>query len=255
MELSFTDWILWASGIVGHLALFSILLTKRRWETCAIFTLYIGFQGVLGLSLLLSDVLHYWKCYMRIYWSSIPIDFLLQLAIVLEIARTVMRPTGTWVRDARKQFLIWGGIGILFAALPPCLISPPASSFLAVLDVRGSLFTSLVISELITVVTLTSRRLGLSWRNHVMAMGQGWSVWALVAILVDALHAHFGMGLYFRDLEHVRMVIYLAAVGYWCIQFWRNEPARKPLPPEFQKYLQDLHIRVQSNLDTLEAQR
>jgi hypothetical protein len=48
------------------------------------------------------------------------------------------------------------------------------------------------------------------------------------------------------------MFVYLAVLGYWIVQFWLEEPARQPIPPEFQAYLQALHQRVKNDLDTLE---
>ena len=116
---------------------------------------------------------------------------------------------------------------------------------------RGNLFTSLVICELIAVVTRTSKSLGLGWRNHVMALGNGWTAWAVIAILVDGLHSYFGADRYFVVLEHVRMFAYLAALGYWMVQFWLEEPARQPISPELSNYIQALHRRIKLDLDTL----
>jgi hypothetical protein len=195
------------------------------------------------------------KWYGWVYWASVLIEFVLQLGVIWEIVRIVMRPTGTWVRDARKQFIFWGVAGILLAAALPWLVSPPATSFLDRLAVRGNLFTSLVICELIAVVTRTSKALGLGWRNHVMALGNGWTAWAVIAILVDGLHSYFGGELYFRALEYVRMFAYLAALGYWSVQFWLEEPARQPISPELSNYIQSLHRRINIDLDTLDAQR
>jgi hypothetical protein len=146
-------------------------------------------------------------------------------------------------------------VGILFAAALPFLVSPPAATFLQRLEVRGDLFTSLVICELIAVVTRTSRSLGLGWRNHVMALGNGWTAWAVAAILVDGLHSYFGAERYFGELEHARMVVYLAVLGYWTVQFWLEEPARQPISPELSAYIQDLHRRIKNDLDTLSVQR
>jgi hypothetical protein len=192
--------------------------------------------------------------YVRAYWTTAVLDFALQLGVIWEIARIVMRPTGTWVRDAKKQFILWGAAGILFAAALPFLITPPAASLLHRLEVRGNLFTSLVICELIAVVTRTSKSLGLGWRNHVMALGNGWTAWAVVAILVDGLHSYFGAELYFRQLEHARMFAYLAVLGYWMVQFWLEEPARQPISPQLRAYIQALHERIKNDLDILDAQ-
>jgi hypothetical protein len=193
--------------------------------------------------------------YKEAYWTSVLIEFILQLGIVFEIARIVLRPTGTWVRDARKQFIFWGALGILIAAALPFLVTPPAATLLHRLEVRGDLFTSLVICELIAVVTRTSRSLGLGWRNHVMALGNGWTAWAVAAILVDGLHSYFGAERYFSELEHARMIVYLAVLGYWAVQFWQEEPARQPISPQLSAYIQDLHRRIKKDLDTLDVQR
>jgi hypothetical protein len=177
------------------------------------------------------------------------------LGIALEIARIVLRPTGSWVRDARKQFFFWSAAGILFAAALPWLVTPPDSSLLGRLMVRGFLFTSLVICELIAVVTRTSKSLGLGWRNHVMALGNGWTAWVVVAILVDGLHSYFGAQRYFSELDHMKMLAYLAALGYWVVQFWLEEPARQPISPQLSAYIQALHQSIKNDLDRVGAQR
>jgi hypothetical protein len=146
-------------------------------------------------------------------------------------------------------------LGVLIAAALPFLVTPPAATLLHRLEVRGDLFTSLVICELIAVVTRTSRSLGLGWRNHVMALGNGWTAWAVAAILVDGLHSYFGAERYFSELEHARMIVYLAVLGYWAVQFWQEEPARQPISPQLSAYIQDLHRRIKKDLDTLDVQR
>jgi hypothetical protein len=166
-----------------------------------------------------------------------------------------MRPTGTWIRDAKKQFILWGAAGILFAAALPFLVSPPATTLLGRLQMRGNLFTALVVCELIAVVTRTSRSLGLGWRNHVMALGNGWTAWAVVAILVDGLHSFFGSQRYFGELEQARTFAYLMALGYWVVQFWLEEPARQPISPQLRAYILDLHQKIKNDLDTVGAQR
>jgi hypothetical protein len=255
MNLSTLDWMLVAATSLGNTALFAILIVRRRWREFPVFTSYMGFETILGpvLYLLVQYGSRSW--YARVYWSSVLVEFALQLGIVFEIARIVLKPTGTWVRDARKQFIFWGVAGIFLAAALPFLVTPPSATLLDRLVVRGYLFTSLVICELIAVLTRTSQSLGLGWRNHVMALGNGWTAWAVAAILVDGLHSYFGAQLHFGELEHVKMVAYLVVLGYWSVQFWLEEPARQPISPELSAYIQDLHRRIKNNLDTLGAQQ
>jgi hypothetical protein len=255
MNLSALDWILVVATSLGNTALFAILIVRRRWREFPVFTTVMGFETAVGPVLYLLVQYGSRSLYKEVYWSSVLIEFALQLGIIFEIAHIVLRPTGTWVRDAKKQFILWSAAGILFAAALPFLVTPPAATLLHRLEVRGDLFTSLVICELIAVVTRTSRSLGLGWRNHVMALGNGWTAWAVAAILVDGLHSYFGAERYFGELEHTRMVVYLAVLGYWTVQFWLEEPARQPISPELSAYIQDLHRRIKNDLDTLSVQR
>jgi hypothetical protein len=255
MNLSALDWILVAATSLGSTALFAVLIYRRRWRGFPVFTAYMGFETLLNpvQYALFHFGLSSWLA--RVYWSSIFIEFILQLGVIWEIARIVMRPTGSWVRDAKKQFIFWGAAGILLAAALPWLVTPPAANLLGCLEVRGNLFASLVICELIAVVTRTSRSLGLGWRNHVMALGNGWTAWAAIAILVDGLHSYFGAERYYGELEHVRMFAYLAALGYWAVQFWLEEPVRQPISPELRAHIEALHQRIKNDIDRMATQR
>jgi hypothetical protein len=88
-----------------------------------------------------------------------------------------------------------------------------------------------------------------------MALGNGWTAWAVVAILVDGLHSFPGMQHYFTVLEHVKMFAYLAALGYWSVQFWLEEPARQPISPQLNAYILALHQKIKNDLDRVGAQR
>ena len=252
MNLSTLAGVLWAAGFVGHVVLFSVLMYRRRWREIPVFTAYMAFQS--ALTPVLFAIYKYGSptWYARIYWSSDLLDFAFQLGIVLEIARLVLRPTGTWVQDAKKPFFLSAAAGILLAAALSWIVSPPAPHLLDRLEVQGNLFTSLVICELFVLMTLTANRLGLGWRSHVMALGQGLTAWASVAVLIDGLHSYLGTERDFTTLEQVRMFVYLAALGFWMIQLWRDEPARQPISTELREHILALHRRVTYDLGRVE---
>jgi hypothetical protein len=254
MKLSTLDFALWMASSLGNAALFSILLVRHRERDFPAFTVFIGFETVLNPLLYAVYLYGSQGWYAQYYYAAILIEFVLELVVVWEIARIVLRPTGSWVRDARRQFILWGAAGILFAAALPFLVTPPAATLLDRLAVRANLFASLVVCELIAVVTRTSKSLGLGWRNHVMALGNGWTVWALIAILVDGLHGYFGAQLYYSALEHVRTFASLGIFVYWMVQFWLEEPARQPISPQLRAYILALHQRIKNDLDTLGVQ-
>ena len=254
MNVSKLDDVLWAVGFIGHAALLCVLVLRGRSKAFPIFTLLIGFDTLLtiGLYFLYAHGAQLW--YGRVYWTYAVVDFALQIGVVLEMAWIVLKPTGAWVRDARKQFVTWALVGSAMAAILAWGVSPPGLEGMAAWEVRGSLFTSMVTCELVLAMALSSTRLGLGWRSHVMALGEGLAVWSLVAVAVDGLQSFLGSAQQFAILDHVRMLVYCAALGYWIVQFWLPEPVRRPISPELHNYILALHRKVTYDLDSVDLE-
>jgi hypothetical protein len=244
MNLSTFADALWAAGFVGHVALLAVLMFRRRWREIPVFTAYMAFQA--ALTPVLYEIYRHGSpvWYAHVYWSSALLDFAFQIGIVAEIARIVLRPTGTWVQDAKRQFFVSGVGAVLLAAALAWFVSPPSANLLDRWEVRGNLFTSLVICELFVLMSITANRLGLGWRSHVMALGQGLTAWALIAVLIDALHSYLGTDGEFTTLEHIRMTVYVVALVFWMVQLWIDEPERQPISSDLQQYIVALHSRV-----------
>lgn len=253
MNLSRLAGLLWAAGFTGHVALLAVLLLRRRWREFPVFTGFIAFHAALSPTLYVIYAHGSALWYARVYWSTALIDFGLQLGIVFEIARIVLKPTGTWLRDARKQFFVTAGLGIVLAAFLAWILTPPASSRLDELELKGNLFAAFLVCELFLFLSMTATRLGLGWRSHVMAIEQGFAGWIVVAVLTETLHGYFGSLHYFFVLEYIHMFVYLGALGYWIVQLWRPEPARRPIAPELQEYIVALHRRVEYDLGKLDV--
>src|ERR1700744_4793133 len=100
--------VLWAAGFIEHAALLLVLLVQRRWKTFPVFTVLIGFNAFRTMLLFAIYTYGSDQMYKIVYWSASFLDLALQVAIVFEIARVVLKPTGTWVVDARNMFLLLG---------------------------------------------------------------------------------------------------------------------------------------------------
>lgn len=255
MNLTALDNILWAAGFVGHAALLIVLLVRSRWREFPVFTCLIGYQALVTICLYLIFRYGNKGNYAVAYWITAAGDFVFQLALIFEIARVVLKPTGTWVRDARAFFITAGTIGGV-AALILCLtVKPLMPSALSVWEVRGNLFTALLTCELFMAMLYASNRLGLEWRNHVMGLAQGFTVWAFTALASDLAHIVLGWGREFVVLDRLLMFLYLGALVYWIATFWLPERHRAPVSAEMQEYIVALHRRVQYDLDRVDASR
>ena len=249
MTVSTLENVLWAAGFAGHAALLAILLIRKRARDFPVFTALVAYQA--AISAVLFVVYRYGSNSLSTvtYWTSVLIDFAFQVALIFEIARIVLRPTGSWVRDARRSFLGLGAAGAVVAIALSFAVHPPSHNSLETWELRGNLFTSLLTCELFLAMMMTATRLGLAWRNHVMRLAQGLTAWAIVAVTIDTANSVLGWNRASPILEHVRMFTYLAALGYWITSFWLDEPERAPISADMQQYLVALHARVQYDLE------
>jgi hypothetical protein len=253
MKFSLMDNLGWAAAFASTSLLLAVMLMRGRWRQFPLLTSLLAFDIARTVTLFLLYQSRAFTWYAHIYWWALIPDFVLQLAVAFEIARTVLRPTGTWVRDARTQFLLAGAVGVVVAALLAWWVSPPAQTALRAWRIRGNLFTSLVICELFVVVSLTANRLGLGWRHHVMAVGQGLTAWSGITLLSNSLQSYLGQGMLFRVLDDLRGNSFTLAMVWIAIQLWLPEPERQPIAPELQKYILALHQRVAYDLRRIRA--
>lgn len=251
MAPSVLDYALWAATILANVALLAVLLVRRRCREFPVFTVFIAYQVVVSVALYIVFRYGHPHWYSRCYWTSIYLEFLLEMAVVWEIVRIVMQPTGTWARDAKKMFLLGGGIGVIVAAALSWLLSPPALTVFDHLNAQINFFAGLVICELFIVMLLTSKWHGYGFRNHVFALLTGWTGWVVVAMIADFLESYEGNKAYFPILDRVRVIVILLAIAYMAFQFWLEEPARRDIPPEVLKYVQSLHGRIKKDIDKI----
>jgi hypothetical protein len=251
MKVSVLSGMLWASGFLMTAVLLAVLLWRSRWKQFPILTCWIAFEAALTVILFTLYVHGAAKWYSHVYWTSLWPDFLLQLGVVLEIARIVLRPTGTWVRDARGHFITAGLGGAAVAAVLSWWITPPHGRY-TTWELRGDLFTSLVICELFVVLSFTANRLGLGWRSHVIALGQGLTAWAAASVVTDSLQSYFGTH-HFVSINYLRSIAWTGATAWIAIRLWFPEPQRLPLSEDLQKYILALHRRVEYDLRRLDA--
>ena|SRR5215469_4701046 len=253
MNFSFLDNVLWAAAFVANVALLLVLVRKERWREFPVFTSWIMFQVLLNFALFSIYRYGSARLYEIVYWSSVVLDFALQIGVVFEMARIVLRPTGTWLRDARSRFLLFGSLGALLAAGIAFVVHPSAYGSLDAWEIRGNLFTSMCICELFLVMMMSANRLGLQWNHHVMGLSRGLTAWAMVSFCVDALQGLLGRAPVFTMLDQTRNIAWIGAVIYWSVIFWKPQAERLPLSPAMQKYLIELHARVQYDLDKVQS--
>jgi hypothetical protein len=255
MNVTAIENLIWASSFASNLILLLVLIIKGRWRKFPFFTTWIGFQVLLTITLFALYRLGENALYSKVYWSTGVIDFLLQLCIVVEMSRIILRPAGVWIYSTRKRFTLLAVSGTLVALVATFILHPEAHTSLEVWEMRADLFTSLMFVEVFLAMMGTANKLGLRWSLHVAKLGQGLLVWATVGVLVDALHTLLGRYRWFGALEDVRGIVWIVAAVYWIAGFWKPERESGPSSKNAGKYLVDLHEQVQYDLARTQGSR
>jgi len=124
VNVTLTAKLLWAAGFIEHAALLFVLIRCGRWRTFPIFTTLIGYNALRTILLVSLWKTDHISGYSRVYDVGTFLDLAFQLGVILELARVVLKPAGTWVRDAGKRFVLYGIAGAAVAAGIAYAISP-----------------------------------------------------------------------------------------------------------------------------------
>ena len=223
MNLSRTASILWAASFLANAALFAVLLYRRKVTVIPWFSAWIGFNLLYTLVLYVTYRVGTAEEYKLLYWIGAFLDLTLQVAMVLEIAGYVFRRSGKWVEGTRLRLVVAGLLSSSAGILMGWAMTPATKSHLESWESRIDLGATVLIAILFTSVMAVSQRLGLSWKNLVLREGYGVAAWSVFSFITDTLHAYWRTAEHFTLLEHVRIVVYLMALGYWIIIFWIPE--------------------------------
>jgi hypothetical protein len=238
---------LWIAGFIGNLCLAGILIGKSRAKSFPIFTSFVIYQIIETVALFSIHKTGDRHAYFFAYWGSAIGGYVFQLALVYEIARHVLRPTGRWIEKARLFLFVWSGLGLLVASLFTLMLPFTGKSSTELWLIRSSILTSLLTCEVFLAVSVSANQLGMQWRSHNMALGEGLTVWAVVALLGDLGHFVTGWNPGARGFVDVQSSAYIATVVFWAVAFARQERQREPLSAEMEGHLHALHNRVQQD--------
>ena len=246
MRLPLLDTVLWAAGPILNAALFCVIVLRRRLHAFPVLAFWCIFTIASAAVLFCTYRIGSDYTYAVVYWIFEGIDALLQIGVIAEVAQAVFHPGTGKSRGIQLAPLITVAALVSFAIV--WWIHPTAATRADVWEIRGDLFTSLTVSVTFTVVLLTSQRQGHHWRSHVMSIGYGLMVWAVVTLIIGLLHGYWGRYTHYVGVEHARMFVYLSILCYWIFALWRDEPEKVQLPPETREAILHLTDKVSYDL-------
>ena len=258
MHLTGLDLLFWAAGFGAHLILLSVLLIRRRYRQFPIFTTFILTNVLRTIALYFAESLGTKATYFYTFWSLGILDTLLQISVVYEMYALTFRPLGVWARDTRPAFKWLAMSTVAVAAALAWLAAPHARLWIQVVVIRGTFFSSVLMTELFVGMIALSVKAGLPSKTHVARISQGLGIYSAVDVLVEAAHSYFGVGHsldIYTVLSQVRMTAYLVCVGYWIAMLWREAPAARQMPERVLGKLIELRSAVDSDLEGIRVRK
>jgi hypothetical protein len=219
---------------------------RRRLRTFPVLASWCVFTVVSMVALFFIYRQQSHEVYAIAYWTVEGLDALLQIGVVVEVARIIFLPRNSL---GKKETWLTSLITVAMVAFAIVWwIHPTSPTRAGVWEIRGDLFTSLIVSGMFTLVLLISQKSGFHWRSHVMSIGYGLMVWAAVALIIGLLHGYLGRSSHYLGIEHARMVVYLSILSYWIVALWQDEPERGAPPPEIRDAILQVTDRVSYDL-------
>jgi hypothetical protein len=237
------------SGPALEFCLLFVVVTKHRAGS------FVAFTSMIAVDLCSTSLIDLaydsgnFKLFSSVYLISQIVSVAVQFWVLYQLVRGVLRPAGAWTRGTRGPFFVAILVGSILALSATLLVHPSSISSTHLLQLRADIFTGLVTCETVIAMMLAASEVGLPWKSHLMAIGQGLMVWALLTVASDGIGAYLNpaqrvaTGIYY-----IRSLIFLSTVLYWTVALWHEEPARKPISPALRKYIVALNDRLQYDL-------
>ena len=258
MHLSVVDQWLWAIGFVGEAILVFVLIFRGRIPSFPVFSSLVFFSFTRTWTTYLIYRYASAAVYYYTYWALGLVDMMIQLGIVYEIARRVFAPLGQWAPDVRNSFIRLVGGSVLLGVILTELAAPARRLPFERTVVRGTFFSSALMTELFVGMLALSAAAGLPWRTHVSRIAQGMGVKCFVDVLLDTASSWLRwdqQGDLLHALSEIRIATWLIVVGYWIVTLWQEAPQPARMSGTMRLQIFSLQRQVEYDLGRIRGWR
>jgi hypothetical protein len=228
-------------GLSAEIALFVVLVARRQYKNFPIFTFYIGFNLLsdLGISTLMVVLPPHLGRSLAL--GLLPLQYLLELGVLLEIAWNVLRPV--------HISLPAGSIRVFIGAVTVALLcgtllawhldstGDKVQDFKTPLDLTFGLLRMLIFVATAGFAQL----LGVGWRNKVLQLATALSFYSAVNLVVSLVQRYSGPSI---GLQRIGGVAYALEVGFLVWAFTTKEVRRREFSPQMEQFLVTLAGRA-----------
>ena len=182
--------------------------------------------------------------YLRYYFVVTILDYVLQLLILLEVARNVIRPSKRSIPFPVAPVAI---VGVLLCALIAASFSPQVQMIglghTREILIRVSLLLAILKILLFVTLAVFAQVLGIGWKSHVLQLASGFAFYGAVSLMVQLSSTRVAgtdntsYVIHLTRLAQIQSAAYNFTLIFWIWAFSRNEAQRKDFTPQMQEVL------------------
>jgi hypothetical protein len=228
-------------GIVVEIVLLVALVVRRQYKLFPVFTLYIAFNLLYDVGLGALALAYSVHTARVLALGLLPLQYLIELGVLLEIAWNVLRPVRTSLPPGSIRVFV--GLVALALLCGTLLAWHLENTSNRIEDVRGPLdLTVGLLRMLIFGVTAGfAQLLGIGWKNKVLQLATALSLYSMVDLVVSLVQRYFGSS---NNLDEVRGVAYVLELGFLVWAFPTKEVRRREFSPQMEQFLVTLAGRA-----------
>jgi hypothetical protein len=230
-----------AAALVLQAALAFVLIRRGLARFYPVFLIYLLLNLIEDP---LAGALQNSIFYLRYYFVVTILDYVLQLLILFEIARNVIRPSKRSIPFPIAPVAI---VGILLCALIAASFSPQVQllglGHTREILIRISLLLAILKILLFVTLAVFAQVLGIGWKSHALQLASGFAFYGAVSLMVQLSSTHVAgtdessYVPHLVRLAQIQGVAYNLTLVFWIWAFSRNEAPRKDFTPQMQEVL------------------
>jgi hypothetical protein len=225
------------AGIAAEIAVLVFLVSRKAWKTLPVFCVFIVWSiidDLVNFVIVYKFPGAYWQAYL---WEMMP-DALLQLAVLVELAWSVLRPNRS-ILPRGTIYVIMVLIGIAGLIVWPLagMTVPANISHRAVFYVHFLQTVAILRVVCFLMMAGFSQVLSIGWKDRELQIATGLGFFSIVSLIVAVLHSRQDTGIAYHWLDRVTSGSYLGTLVYWVLSFSTKEQERKEFSPQMQQLL------------------
>jgi hypothetical protein len=228
-------------GLLAEIALLVILLARRQYKTFPVFTLYIAFNLFNDVAVGALAGLASHQVGQTVALAMLPLQYLIELGVLLEIAWNVLRPVhASLPRGTVKAFIVLTVLAVVGGTLLASHVHPTGNK---VYDIKAPMDLTVGLLR-ISIFVLTvgfAHVLGIGWKDRVLQLATALSFYSAADLIVSLGERHNGGP---NTLEPLRGVAYLFELSFLVWAFTTKDVRRREFSPQMEQFLVTLAGRA-----------